>query len=158
MRKIILAIATIALAVSCNNTTVSEVEEGVKINISLASERPSIRGAFDNTAAAEQWEKRITSLTLYVFNSSDNIVLQRSLDAGEIQAGAASFKLPNSLAGTSCKFYAVANADYGAAATSAVLDQKIETALLDDYNSDYSTVSTQSKRPDGFVIDRKSVV
>ena len=73
------------------------------------TDAPASRASLNSTAAAETWEKSLTSLTVYVFNSQGNLVAQRSFTSEELADKSATFALPHSAAGTTCDFYAVAN-------------------------------------------------
>ena len=88
MKKMILAAtATLAMLASCNKHTdeIADSATGSVVKITLTDKTPAMtRAFFGTTAAAESWEKKIGSLTLFVFDGSDRAVLQRWFSAAEI--------------------------------------------------------------------------
>lgn len=109
------------------------------------------RASLNSTAAAETWEKSLTSLTVYVFNSQGNLVAQRSFTSEELADKSATFALPHSAAGTTCDFYAVANLSLTGVTTKSALLSKVEASAA-DYNGTFAEVSTKAKRAGGFVM------
>lgn len=150
--------AVIAFA-SCSKNTDNQSgnnpsdTDGPKVSITLKGESEGTRAFFDNTAAAESWEKEIGSLSTYVFDSYGNLILRRTFTPGEITARQANFSLPNSTAGTTCSFYVVANAEYGTVASKSAMEAAIEAASLDEYNGEVSVVMERAKRAGGFVMN-----
>ena len=70
MKKMILAAtAALAMLASCNKHTdeIADSATGSVVKITLTDKTPETRAFFDQTAAAESWEKKINSLTLFVF-------------------------------------------------------------------------------------------
>ena len=162
MKKMIFAaIAAGAVAfASCSKDAQNETYNpgaagGPQVQITLGSDNQT-RAFFDDTAAAEAWESEITSLTVYAFNNSGNLIVKRTLTTSEITARSARFSLPNSSAGTNCSFYAVANADYGDVATTAAMDALTESVTLDEYNGTASQTMDGRKRTAGFVMTGKA--
>ncbi len=162
MKKIFFAaMAMVAVFASCSKNTdqftnVPAEGYGPQVQIMLAPD-PETRAFFDDTAVAETWESEITSLTVYVFNSSGNLVTKRTLTAQEITARSVRFSLPNSVAGTSCSFYAVANTDYGEITTTAAMGALLESTTLDEYNGTFEQTGLGRKRSAGFIMtDRKT--
>lgn len=162
MKKILFAaMAMTAMLASCSKNAenvTTEPKSGIQpqVQITLDAEAQS-RAFFDNTAAAEAWEKEITSLTIHVFDKDGNIIARRSMTAAEITAKSALFSLPNSAAGTNCTFYVVANADYGNTVLStAAMDLLIESATPADYNGTFAQTATGRKRTAGFVMTGKT--
>ena len=87
MKKMILAAtAALAMLASCNKHTdeIADSATGSVVKITLTDKTPETRAFFDQTAAAESWEKKINSLTLFVFDGSGDAVLQRNFTAAEI--------------------------------------------------------------------------
>ena len=81
MKKMILAAtAALAMLASCNKHTdeIADSATGSVVKITLTDKTPETRAFFDQTAAAESWEKKINSLTLFVFDGSGDAVLQRT--------------------------------------------------------------------------------
>ena len=115
------------------------------------TDAPASRASLNSTAAAETWEKSLTSLTVYVFNSQGNLVAQRSFTSEELADKSATFALPHSAAGTTCDFYAVANLSLTGVTTKSALLSKVEASAA-DYNGTFAEVSTKAKRAGGFVM------
>ena len=115
------------------------------------TDAPASRASLNSTAAAETWEKSLTSLTVYVFNSQGNLVTQRSFTSEELADKSATFALPHSAAGTTCDFYAVANLSLTGVTTKSALLSKVEASAA-DYNGTFAEVSTKAKRAGGFVM------
>lgn len=154
MKNLFLA-ATVALAIFCScskeNNDIPEPSIGSVVNISFAEESPVTRAFFGTTAAAETWEKTLNSVTVYVFNSSGNLIVQRMFSSAELTAKKASFALPDVATGSSCDFYAVANLSTSGITNKSALLALLETSAL-QYNGTFAEVSTGSKRAGGFVM------
>lgn len=151
----------VALLASCdkhieNNLPEPTYADGPQVQLSLGTDIVGTRTFFDNTATAESWENEITTLAVYVFDSSGKFVIKRTLTGSEVTAKSAQFALPNSTAGTSCSFYVVANADYGNVATSSAMDALTESVTLDEYNGTFAQTAQARKRSAGFVMTGKT--
>jgi hypothetical protein len=162
MKKIFLAaMAVAAILASCSNNielpntpetgNTAPDADSPQVCITLQSD-PATRAFFDDVVTATPFESAISSLTVYVFNSSGNIVIRRALTPAEVVNKTSRFTLPNSLAGTNCSFYVVANADYGNVANVTAMHQFVESVGLDQYNGDLSQIVTGRKRYEGFVM------
>lgn len=158
MKKIIFAAMAITaiLAASCSKNAETPAPgeanaEGAQVRITLSNELGT-RAFFDDAAKAEAWESEITSLTVYAYDQQGNIIVKRKLSGTEITAKSARFSLPNSAAGTTCSFYAVANTDYGDVISTAAMDNLIETITIDEYNGTFAQTAQGRKRTDGFVM------
>lgn len=136
-KTFVAALAALAL-VSCSKEetvtygTNGEPLDGAAVCLTF-TDAPASRASLNSTAAAETWEKSLTSLTVYVFNSQGNLVAQRSA------------------AGTTCDFYAVANLSLTGVTTKSALLSKVEASAA-DYNGTFAEVSTKAKRAGGFVM------
>ena len=81
-KTFVAALAALAL-VSCSKEetvtygTNGEPLDGAAVCLTF-TDAPASRASLNSTAAAETWEKSLTSLTVYVFNSQGNLVAQRS--------------------------------------------------------------------------------
>ena len=93
----------------------------------------------------------MSSLSIFVFDNADNLIIRRDLTFDELVAKSATFALPKSAAGTECSFYAVANYDASSAKTQAALTTLVENSA-DAYNGTFAEVSTAAKRSGGFVM------
>ena len=148
MKKLFLAAgAALALLASCNKETemINPAPEarpdGASVTITLSSgDDTQTRAFFDATATAEAWEKTLSSLSVFTFNTSGDLLLRRD-----------SFSLPKSAAGTECSFYAVANYDASSAKTRSALTALVEQSA-GDYNGTFADVSTKALRSGGFVM------
>ena len=124
MKNRIFAMAALAAALlaSCNKETemmnhAPEVRpDGASVTITLSSgDDVQTRTFFDATATAEAWEKSLSSLSVFTFNASGDLILRRDFTVSELASKSATFSLPKSAAGTECSFYAVANYDASSA-------------------------------------------
>lgn len=142
----------LALFASCSkqDNEIKELHKGAKVNISFTDESPNTRAFFGTTAAAETWEKELRSMSLYVFDGSGNLIVQRIFSGDELTAKRASFALPDVTPGSSCEFYAVANLSGNVANKSALL-ALLETSSV-VYNGTFAQVTEGIVRPYGFVM------
>ncbi|MDE6779124.1 MAG: FimB/Mfa2 family fimbrial subunit [Alistipes sp.] len=124
--------------------------DGSTVCITLA-DAADTRAFFDPTATAEAWEKTLSSLAVFAFDNSGQLLVRRDFTASELTAKSATFSLPKSAAGTSCSFYAVANCDVSAAKTKAALTALVESAAA-SYNGTFAEVSSKAMRSGGFVM------
>lgn len=112
MKKMILAAtAALAMLASCNKHTdeIADSATGSVVKITLTDKTPETRAFFDQTAAAESWEKKIGTLTLFVFDGNGDAVLQRKFTAAEISGQTATIPVPDAAPGQTYRFYAIAN-------------------------------------------------
>ena len=93
----------------------------------------------------------MSSLSIFVFDNADNLILRRDFTPAELSARSATFSLPKFAAGTECSFYAVANYDASSAKTRAALMALVENSVA-AYNGTFAEVSTAAKRSGGFVM------
>lgn len=156
MKKMILAAtAALAMLASCSKNTdeIASSATGSVVSITLTDKTPATtRAFFDQTAAAESWEKKINTLTLFVFDGSGNSVLQRNFTASEISGQAATVPVPDAAPGEMYSFYVIANG--GAAVSVANLGElqgksESESAA---YNGTFDEVTTKAKRAAGFTM------
>ena len=147
-----------ALLASCNKETemMNPAPEarpnGASVTITLSSGDDALtRAFFDATATAEAWEKSLSSLSVFTFNTSGDLLLRRDFTASELASKSATFSLPKSAAGTECSFYAVANYDASSAKTKSALTALVEKSA-GDYNGTFADVSTKALRSGGFVM------
>ena len=133
MKKILFAAAAMAAALfaSCdkeyNNVTPLQPDtpDGARVTISL-TDNAGTRTFFDTAAAAEAWEKTLSSLSVFAFDNGGGLIIRRDFTPAELGAKSATFALPKSVAGTSCSFYAVANYDATSAKTQSALTSLLE--------------------------------
>ena len=124
---------------------------GAQVTISLSGADPDTRAFFDTTAAAESWEKSLSTLSVFAFDNGGALIIRRDFTPAELSARSATFSLPKSAAGTECSFYAVANYDASSAKTRAALTALVENSAA-AYNGTFAEVSTSAKRSGGFVM------
>ena len=152
MKKMILA-ATAALA-SCNKHTdeIADSATGSVVKITLTDKTPETRAFFDQTAAAESWEKKIGTLTLFVFDGNGDAVLQRKFTAAEISGQTATIPVPDAAPGQTYSFYAIANGSaLSGIGTLDDLRSQAESEIA-DYNGTFDEVTTKAKRSAGFTM------
>lgn len=161
MKKILFTVTAVvaSLFASCdkNDELMNPSQPGIPngsaaVTITLA-EAPenATRAFFDTTAAAETWEKSLSSLSVFAFDKNGTLLVRRDFTPSELSAKSATFALPKSVAGTECSFYAVANYDASSATTKSALTGLVEKAAA-DYNGTFAEVSTKAKRSGGFVM------
>lgn len=119
--------------------------------VSLSFGAETTKSFFDPTATAETWEKSLSSIDVLVFSADGNLIVQRKFNASELSAKTATFAVPNTTAGTSCEFYAVANRPVTGVSTKAELLALVESDP-GEYNSTFAQVSTSAKRAGGFIM------
>lgn len=124
--------------------------DGSTVCITLTDDATT-RSFFDATATAEAWEKTLSSLSIFAFDNSGQLLVRRDFTASELTAKSATFSLPKVAAGTSCSFYAIANIDASSAKTKATLTALVENAAA-SYNGTFAEVSSKALRPGGFVM------
>lgn len=155
MKNLILAAAVaLGLLVSCNkedNELFTPDTDGSRVCITLTESSADTRAFFDTTAAAEAWEKSLSSLTVFAFDNSGRLLVRRDFSSEELAAKSATFALPKSAAGTACSFYAVANLDMAQVNSSDVLSAMLEQDAA-SYNGTFTEVSAKAKRTGGFVM------
>jgi len=126
--------------------------DGTCVRITLCeAEGGDTRTFFDTTAAAEAWEKTLTSLCVLAFDDAGSLLVRRDFTSSELTAKSATFALPKSAAGTTCTFYAVANLDVTDVKSAAGVQSLVERSAA-AYNGTFAEVSTKAKRPGGFVM------
>ena len=155
MKKMILAAtAALAMLASCNKHTdeIADSATGSVVKITLTDKTPETRAFFDQTAAAESWEKKINSLTLFVFDGSGDAVLQRNFTAAEISGQTATIPVPDAAPGQTYSFYAIANGSaLSGIGTLDDLRSQTESEIA-DYNGTFDEVTTKAKRSAGFTM------
>ena len=156
MKKILIAAFAALAFFSCDKEEpmikkdMDYTADGAAVTMTFTAES-STRAFFAEDATAEAWEKSLSSLTVYVFNSKGDLIVQRDFTASELSAKSATFALPHATANTTCDFYAVANMSLSSIGTKSALLAKLETAAA-DYNGTFDEVSTKAKRSRGFVM------
>lgn len=157
MKKILFAAFAALSMIACNKddatTIIPDIDhtpDGAIVAMRFTDETPT-RAFFAEAAAAEAWEKSLSSLSVYVFNAKGDLITLRDFTASELTARTATFALPHATAGTTCDFYAVANMSLSGVTTKSALLAKLETSAA-DYNGTFAEVSTQAKRSGGFVM------
>ena len=115
MKKILFAAFAALSMIACNKddatTVIPDIDNtlnGAIVAMRFTDETPT-RAFFAEAAAAEAWEKSLSSLSVYVFNAKGDLITLRDFTASELTARTATFALPHATAGTTCDFYAVAN-------------------------------------------------
>ena len=155
MKKMILAAtAALAMLASCNKHTdeIADSATGSVVKITLTDKTPETRAFFDQTAAAESWEKKIGTLTLFVFDGNGNAVLQRNFTAAEISGQTATIPVPDAAPGQTYSFYAIANGSaLSGVGTLDDLRSQTESEIA-DYNGTFDEVTTKAKRSAGFTM------
>ena len=155
MKKMILAAtAALAMLASCNKHTdeIADSATGSVVKITLTDKTPETRAFFDQTAAAESWEKKIGTLTLFVFDGSGDAVLQRNFTAAEISGQTATIPVPDAAPGQTYSFYAIANGSaLSGIGTLDDLRSQTESEIA-DYNGTFDEVTTKAKRSAGFTM------
>ena len=146
--------AAAALLGACTKNA-SEIEDsatGSVVKITLTDKTPETRAFFDQTAAAESWEKKIGTLTLFVFDGNGDAVLQRNFTAAEISGQAATVPVPDAPPGEMYRFYVIANAGTAISADNLSELQGKSEGESAAYNGTFDEVTTKAKRAAGFTL------
>ena len=156
MTKMFLAAAAaLAMLASCskNADEIADTAKGGVVKITLTDKTPAMtRAFFGTTAAAESWEKKINSLTLFVFDGSDRAVLQRRFSAAEISGQAATIPVPEAKPGELYKFYVVANSDNPEKVADLTELRSTTESEAASYNGTFDEVTTKAVRSGGFTM------
>ena len=155
MKKTFLAAtAALALLASCSKYAeeITATASGSIVTVTLKDKTPQTRAFFDAAAAAESWEKKINTLTLFVFDANDNAVLRRNFTASEIAGQSATVPVPDAVAGNVYRFCVIANGGTIAQiATFSELCDKTEGEAA-AYNGTFDEVTAKAKRAGGFTM------
>lgn len=159
MKQLLLAAtAALALAISCskqNDEQIAPIATDTSTVTLTLTDTSDTRTFFDAAAKAEAWESTLSSLTVFTFDASGNLLLKRVLTPAELTAKTASFALPKSAAGTTCSFYAVANLDATSVMSKAQLLALVESSAA-LYNGTFAEVTTKARRAGGFAMSGMS--
>lgn len=166
MKKIIFAAMAAAVTItslaSCTKHTETDVDlpatsgagDSPQVQLALGSDAAS-RAFFDDTATAEAWEREVSSLEIYAYDPSGNLITRHIMSASEIAAKSARFPLPHSAVGTVCSFYVAANTAVGELGSVTRLDNLVADMPY-EYNGTFEEVSKKSKRKGGFTMTGKA--
>lgn len=156
MKKILFALTAALALASCakeQQEPVPTLPDGGSVTVSFVAEENTdqTRAFFDASATTETWEKSLSSLTVFCFNTDGSLIVRRNFTPAEVTAKKATFALPKSAAGKSVEFYAIANtAVNDIADKAALLALKETSAAL--YNGTFAEVSAAAKRAGGFLM------
>ena len=122
------------------------------VTVSFVAEENSAqtRAFFDASATTESWEKSLSSISLFCFDTDGSLIVRRNFTPAEVSTKKATFALPKSAAGKSVEFYAIANTTVGDIADKAALLALKETSAA-LYNGTFAEVSA-AKRSGGFLM------
>lgn len=156
MRKLIYSLTALLALASCakeQQEPVPTPPNGGSVTVSFVAEPNSAqtRAFFDASATTESWEKSLSSLTVFCFDTDGSLIVRRNFTPAEVSAKKATFALPKSAAGKSVEFYAVANTPVGDIADKAALLALKETSAA-VYNGTFAEVSAAAKRSGGFLM------
>ncbi len=97
MKKIMLIAlaATVLAACAKENEPViapqTSTEEGAPVHLTFGGPDRFTRAVFDDTAVAEEWEKRIGTMMVYVLNSEGEQVMQKRFSGADLDAMSTDF-------------------------------------------------------------------
>lgn len=156
--KFILYIWTFLFLIGCEPISCPHAVNESPEQILMVGIDPPFTRSF-NGIAAESWEKKINTATIYVLAPDGTVIRSQSLTAPQITAinNATNFVIPMIIPGnlTSCDVYMVANTTPSAAInTKASLLTSFEQDIT-SYNGTYDLVTSQALRPNGFVMTGK---
>ncbi len=163
MKKLFFAaMAAMTLFASCQkeDAITNGIEtpvEGSVVNLTFTDEDMSTKAFFSSSATAEVWEKSLSSITMFAFESDGEFVLRREFSAEEIAAQKSTFALPGISAGDVCRFYIIANTTID---SDIISEAALQAAIESDaalYNDTFSEVTTRAKRTDGFIMSGSSI-
>ena len=99
MKKILFAAFAALSMIACNKddatTVIPDIDNtlnGAIVAMRFTDETPT-RAFFAEAAAAEAWEKSLSSLSVYVFNAKGDLITLRDFTASELTARTATFVL-----------------------------------------------------------------
>lgn len=149
-----LAMALMALA-SCakeqeNYQPQKGDEKAAHVTVTFVNEPNTVVSRATNETT-ETWEKQLTSLAVYVFDTNGKLIVQRDFTSSEMLSAKATFALPRSVAGKSCEFFAVANLTPENITTKTELLAVTETNA-GVYNGTFTKVASTAARPGGFAM------
>lgn len=123
------------------------------VTVSFVAEENSAqtRAFFDASATTESWEKSLSSISLFCFDTDGSLIVRRNFTPAEVSTKKATFALPKSAAGKSVEFYVIANTTVGDIADKAALLALKETSAA-LYNGTFAEVSAAAKRSGGFLM------
>lgn len=155
MKNILFAAAAAALfTASCAKIETEPqpaADPAVTVSFVAQPNSEQTRAFFDPTMTTEAWEKSLSSLAVFVFGESGDLIVQRNFTVEELTARCATFPVPRSAAGTNCEFYAVGNHELTGITTKATLLAQLEKTP-ETYNGTFAEVSTKAKRSGGFLM------
>ena len=156
MRKLIYSLTALLALASCAKEQQEPVPtpmDAGDVTVSFVAEDNSAqtRAFFDASATTESWEKSLSSISLFCFNTDGSLIVRRNFTPAEVSAKKATFALPKSAAGKSVEFYAIANTTVGDIADKAALLALKETSAA-VYNGTFAEVSAAAKRSGGFLM------
>ena len=110
-----------------------------------------------STVQARDFENKLNSLELLVFNDEGKKVISRKVEKDEIDAGEFSIGVSKSMAQRQCTIYAIANSKD----VDATLKDEMDALVEDDfasYQGNYDMVLAKALRPRGFSMsDRQEI-
>ncbi len=156
------AAAVMGIFASCTKDTEDVMHdelssaEGSVVSITFSSESISSRSFFSSTAGAEDWEKALSSVSIFTFDTNGDLIVRREFDKTEIGVQKSVFALPGVASGDECEFYVIANTVLGQSViTKELLYEQLEQNLT-SHNGTFAQVSGASLRDDGFVMSGSS--
>lgn len=157
MKKYFFILTALAVLCSCSKDgqeIPGQPADERNVTVSLSCEPLYTRGFFDDTAAAETWEKKIHTAVVLIFDQGGDLLLRHDLSAAEAASGRAYLSVPALLLrGEELDFYAVANYTVGGDVTTLEQLQNLPDIDLDEYNHPAADfIMYSSKRSQGFVM------
>lgn len=108
------------------------IENTTTINVSF---RSATRGIIEDAATMWEWESEVNTLQIHVFGADGNLITAVDATESEIATGTVSVPLPQTILGTPCTFYALANCDPVSAKTETAILKQQTYAYWRTYNS-----------------------
>ena len=150
MKKLLYSLTAMLALASCakeqQEPVLTPMDAG-DVSVSFIAEENSVqtRAFFDASATTESWEKSLSSISLFCFDTDGSLIVRRNFTPAEVSAKKATFALPKNAAGKSVEFYAIANTTVGDIADKAALLALKETSAAAKRSGGFLMSGTATK-------------
>lgn len=148
MKKILMSLAVMSatLFASCDKSdmveqTPSTPQSGTPVNISIRTADTETRSFLDDIGTLRDWEKRVSSLTMLVYDSAEKLVATQRFTEEEITSGNMRLILTDAEVGETFELYAVANTSVYESASKSYYMDAYSTRIA--YNNTFENVMAE---------------
>jgi len=128
-------------------------KEGLLVTVSFTGDHEHSLKSSINTVPAEEWEKELKRITIFIFKEDGTCISQYLFNAAELAARTATFRLTSVSHGELVTFHAVANLEMFSYVRNLSEFEKLKHLTITDYNHyRYEVLSTLCIRRDGFLM------